>query len=408
MACQSTGKIIAGGGHLKQLVRYNTDGSVDSSFGVNGVAFQTGSTFDAMVIQKDDKIIYSTLNDSGLCTIKRILANGKSLDNSFGIGGRVTIRQKYYPYGGGIINSIVLQENGEIVACGILGDQNGLARGVSFFGRFKTNGTRDTAFGTYGQEDSLTNYNDTSLLNALAIQPDEKILLTGNSSSLFIKRYLSDGRSLDPDFYNGLTKVNLGFYSNPGELFLCGNKIFVGGSYEYEYGNNGYFKYVFAVLGFNDSAAFAYPVTWLSFIANKKDDGVLLDWETAGEETNNNYFSVERSRDGQDFYDIGSVKSKGILSQTAEYDFTDVEPLNGENYYRIKQVDLNGNYTYTDVKNINFENASAITIYPNPSSSHINVDGLDLASNPKIFHLRPFRKTDQTIHSFHHTFQYQH
>ena len=284
------------------------------------------------------------------------------------------------------ITSIALQPDGEIVGCGSLGsnDFEGTS-GINFFGKFSANGLRDTTFGTYGNEDSIIT-NDPRSFTALDIQPDGKILLSGYpvqnayGGAVFINRYQSDGKTLDPDFYNAPT--NFAYFSGvAGQLFLSGNKIFIAGYQEIEIGIS--FATFFGVLRFNDSAGFAYPVTWLSFTANKKDDGVLLDWETAGE-TNNNYFSVERSRDGQDFYDIGTVKSKGILSQTAEYDFTDVEPLKGENYYRIKQVDLNGNYTYTDVKNINFENASAITIYPNPSSSHINVDGIDLASNPKI------------------------
>jgi len=116
------------------------------------------------------------------------------------------------------------------------------------------------------------------------------------------------------------------------------------------------------------------PVEWLSFEAIKRNnDGVDLSWSTASE-VNNDYFEIERSENGKDFGAIASVEGNGNSSAVSTYQYTDSQPLNGTSYYRLKQVDFDGQYEYSDIRAINI--ATAYFVYPNPADTHLKVLGL--------------------------------
>lgn len=110
------------------------------------------------------------------------------------------------------------------------------------------------------------------------------------------------------------------------------------------------------------------PVTWLSFTAEKVgSNSVLLNWSTANE-LNNDHFEVERSADGSSFVMITSVKAGTNPNQVQQYSFTDKAALIGNNYYRIKQVDHDGHFTYSDVKLVMIDGKSNLfSIRPNPA-----------------------------------------
>ncbi len=122
------------------------------------------------------------------------------------------------------------------------------------------------------------------------------------------------------------------------------------------------------------------PISLLQFKGSKKENDVLLDWLTAAE-INNEYFEIERSIDNTNFSNIGKVNSNKINSNMLEkYSFTDTDPLKGENYYRLKQVDVDGKFTYSKSIMVYFEDISSakhnnfFTIYPNPTSKdNINI-----------------------------------
>ncbi len=107
------------------------------------------------------------------------------------------------------------------------------------------------------------------------------------------------------------------------------------------------------------------PVSLLSFEAAKQSDGVLLQWVTENE-TNASLFEVERSMDGIHYTVIGTVPALNSGS-TARYHFTDLQPFNGLNYYRVKSTDINGAFKYSPVRKVNFKRDGAdIMLYPNP------------------------------------------
>lgn len=109
------------------------------------------------------------------------------------------------------------------------------------------------------------------------------------------------------------------------------------------------------------------PIQLLSFTAELySPKQVDLNWTTEGE-INNDYFTVERSADGTTFKALSTIKSIGTTSQKHEYHSIDMEPLTGISYYRLKQTDYNGKYTYSHIVPIdNSDVDENIVVFPNP------------------------------------------
>jgi len=106
------------------------------------------------------------------------------------------------------------------------------------------------------------------------------------------------------------------------------------------------------------------PVELLNFEAKLIDQSKTeLNWDT-GSEINTALFEIERSIDGFDFTNIGNVLASGNSSELIHYNFIDDKPFNGENYYRLKMLDLNGAYEYSNTKvvDIRLENITIQSI----------------------------------------------
>lgn len=117
----------------------------------------------------------------------------------------------------------------------------------------------------------------------------------------------------------------------------------------------------------------ALPVELLTFEADASDRTVKLDWATASE-AGSAHFVVQRSTDGENFVSIGQVAGAGTSFTTIEYGFEDPQPIVGTNYYRLKQVDTDGSFSYSDVATVNFGSALvAGTPFPNPTDGTVNV-----------------------------------
>lgn len=109
------------------------------------------------------------------------------------------------------------------------------------------------------------------------------------------------------------------------------------------------------------------PVELTSFTANTDENKIILSWETATEK-NNAGFDIERSSDKKNFYAIGNVKGRGTTTEKQSYTYTDKISGGGKFYYRLKQIDFNGSFTYSNTLEV-----SALPIvfslsqnYPNP------------------------------------------
>ncbi|HEY0039022.1 MAG TPA: GEVED domain-containing protein [Flavisolibacter sp.] len=112
------------------------------------------------------------------------------------------------------------------------------------------------------------------------------------------------------------------------------------------------------------------PVRWLSFDAKASRGIVSLNWQTTYE-INHDYFLVERSGNGTNFEVIGRVESRSS-PEIGTYRFSDNSPLTATAYYRIKQVDVDGTVTYSDVRKINGTAGRAtVKVYPNPVTGSV-------------------------------------
>lgn len=111
------------------------------------------------------------------------------------------------------------------------------------------------------------------------------------------------------------------------------------------------------------------PVEFLSFSAKLNNGKVDINWATVWE-TNNDFFTIERSADGIKFQAIGTMEGAGNSTALINYEAVDVNPLSGISYYRIKQTDFNGDFDYSKVAVVrnyrNEENKISINAYPNP------------------------------------------
>lgn len=118
------------------------------------------------------------------------------------------------------------------------------------------------------------------------------------------------------------------------------------------------------------------PVQLVYFDAVTTTDGVQLEWQTATE-INNDYFSIERSIDGVSWKEITQVDGAGNSSQTLNYNFLDKTPIVGKSYYRLKQIDFNGEYSYSKVEPVSTGDKLFMKISPNPSNGKLVIDATE-------------------------------
>ena len=113
------------------------------------------------------------------------------------------------------------------------------------------------------------------------------------------------------------------------------------------------------------------PVELIQFDVKLDKENVVLNWKTKSEK-NNAYFEIERSNNGVDWKKITEITGAGTSSETIKYTAWDFYPVLGINYYRLKQIDFNGAFKYTQTKSIVI-NDSYISLYPNPSNGIMNI-----------------------------------
>jgi hypothetical protein len=112
------------------------------------------------------------------------------------------------------------------------------------------------------------------------------------------------------------------------------------------------------------------PVTLVSFSSTKESETVLLRWTTT-QETNSEVFDIERSFNGKNWSTIGKVKAAGESAVKKNYTFTDTNPEDGQNLYRLKMNDFDGTFAYSNMRSVMFEMADFAVIYPNPVADRL-------------------------------------
>ncbi|MFY0672605.1 MAG: hypothetical protein JXQ87_04345 [Bacteroidia bacterium] len=144
--------------------------------------------------------------------------------------------------------------------------------------------------------------------------------------------------------------------------------------------------YYYVGLNLNIADPTALPVDFSAFNATWQTEGetALLNWQTSMEE-NNSHFEVQRSYDGAIWKQVGTVQGQGSTFETTNYQFIDElaansHQLTAQVYYRLKQVDYDGQFDYSGTRtlNLNQEMPSSFNLWPNPSQGEVvNVSELD-------------------------------
>ena len=116
----------------------------------------------------------------------------------------------------------------------------------------------------------------------------------------------------------------------------------------------------------------ALPVEMSFFHADVISNSVKLEWETVFE-INNHHFEIERSVDLKNWELIGIMDGRGDSFDEINYTYIDDSPAQGLNYYRLKQVDFNNEFSYSSVVNVNFRTLSRSSIFPNPTGNALIV-----------------------------------
>ena len=278
----------------------------------------------------------------------------------FVINGLITSAQNNPIFQGGAgdgINKLSFAQAGSNIFTGGAGD--GWIK--SSFAQAATN----IYFGGTGDGWNKTNFS----------QPESNIFQGGEADGWSKTNFLQPGSAI----FNG----GEGDGWSKTTFLQAGNAIFKGGE------GDGWNSTSFLELGNNifnggsgDGWSSTYlptsplPVTFIYFNASKQNETTaLLNWKTS-QEINTSHFEVERSNDAVNFNYIGRVVASGNSTSPINYFFSDYKPAKGLNYYRLKQVDLDGKFIYTAARLVKFDqlDEAKVKYYPNPTNGILNIE----------------------------------
>ncbi|MFZ1800790.1 MAG: T9SS type A sorting domain-containing protein, partial [Chitinophagaceae bacterium] len=483
---QNDGKILIYS--IRTLDRFNPDGSYDVNFGINGRIVhdfngKVGGSYNSFALQNDGKIIctgeYYAKGDRNLACLFRCNSDG-SLDSSFGINGLDTVGIDNTNY----ITGVLVQPDGKIVASGNL-SKNEYDEKRTFIYRLMPDGGLDTGFGKDGVV--INRHAQAIKSKALLIRPDGRLVI-GSTYNIYIETasyqlesFNTDG-SVDAGFgTNGIAQFTFGegtqgdwatdmrsMILQPDGKIVCagtsGESAFrmalcrfnENGTTDETFGEKGgvitpymdikhieIFDLTLQADGKILTSGFAYIDTWPLLLVRYTEDGhldptfgengitatynppssvggksvhelsdgkilvtgysgenillaryngdnilaanfkevkatqtndaITITWQTLNE-IGTKSFTVERSSNATDYAGINTVPAKGVASN---YSYTDKNPLSGTSYYRIRENAANGTNTFSPVVKVVFNDNGVISLYPNPAKNTVTVKGLN-------------------------------
>jgi len=212
------------------------------------------------------------------------------------------------------------------------------------------------------------------ILGASGILQDNKFTI--------VKRSTASENFVDYDSFDGTTTIPAG-----GQVGRT-----VAGGYALKNGFTGFSKA--GVGGSNDPL----PIELVEFTAGfNSENDVDLSWITASE-INNDYFTVERSRDAEDFDMIVTVLGAGNSNEMLYYESTDENPLLGISYYRLKQTDYDGDFSYSKIEVVKNLKELNFSITPNPATDYLTVTFGKVKGNT-VFVMTPDYQTEIKIYN---------
>lgn len=122
------------------------------------------------------------------------------------------------------------------------------------------------------------------------------------------------------------------------------------------------------------------PVDLINFRGSVNNNGSLLTWSTASE-VNSSSFILERSIDGSIFQAVGDIPASGNSSTDRKYEYLDLHNLSGKIFYRLKVVDKDASFRYSEIISVLHESSFSFQVYPNPVNNLLNIQW----NNEKLF-----------------------
>jgi uncharacterized delta-60 repeat protein len=381
VALQANGKIVIAGytftnpnydSVYSAVARLNPDGTLDNTFNGNGKQLTSSQISTSVAIQSDGKIVAagrSYLNNQDNFSLIRYNTDG-SPDASFSNDGKQNNTFGDDNYFG---ESVAIQSDGKIVLAGFSETFSGSSSSFAV-ARYKTNGSLDSTFNSDGFQ-STNLGTQLQFGTTVAINYDGRIAVGGTNNNYAIVLYNYDG-SLDNTFSNdGIQTTNVGLEgSRINSLAFENNKLYAAGYGQFPGTLGVVARYILAESG-------PLPVSSLEFTGSLQNKYVLLEWKIATEK-NVSSFIIERSADGNRFIQINNVLSQGNGNVTRNYSSVDAEPMQGINFYRLKIIDADGKYTYSNVVAIKINAAGKLRIFPNPvgPTLFVQADGNEKAT----------------------------
>lgn len=133
------------------------------------------------------------------------------------------------------------------------------------------------------------------------------------------------------------------------------------------------------------------PIGLSQFEAYPQNSGAILDWTTLSENSNN-YFAIQRSPDAKTFDSIGMVPGAGTSSAAHDYSYFDENPPLQTVYYRLKQVDHDGGYAFSDIKAVKLQSGLSCqsvccSVYPNPASHYMIIEFAEVLNGEGVLEM---------------------
>jgi len=237
----------------------------------------------------------------------------------------------------------------------------------------------------------LSNYNIT--------QKTFKVTPTNNSASGEYEITLYYTATELTNFKNSITSMgksagSIGAGNVPSSSFA---ETRMTAAYDNDFAFSATFNSGFSGFGMSDAPPVgSLPVTLAKFEGRNTVEGNLLNWTTTAE-VSNAYFAVEKTVTGKDFKEIGKILGAGNSAVTNHYKFLDTSYPKGMSYYRLKQVDKNGQFAYSRIVSIDAKHSRELKFFPNPVESVLTMELPD--TETKSVHVQVINGAGQEVFS---------
>ena len=161
------------------------------------------------------------------------------------------------------------------------------------------------------------------------------------------------------------------------------------------FGNGGTNTTSATATDFSFGVVAALPLHLIDFSGKKVNENVQLSWHTQ-QELNVDHYEIYRSSNGIQFQPIGSKRALGNNSSINDYYFDDLNTFKGNNFYKIKSVDKDGNYSFTQVVKLSFDNRSLVTVHNYGTLLHVTLS----STSKDKYVLRLVNNLGQVIHTY--------